>query len=354
MTELHVALLATAAVVVLALFGWGKWQERQQIRRLREQFGTTDHDPLFQPQAQGGLSQRIEPRLGQLPGEAALSDAAAPAPPSTNEPHPRPQLADWAEDPLVDCVLEVRCAHAVDGVAVIDAAAPLARLRNGLAVHLVAWDARIEQWVLPDRFGFYSELLAAIQLASRGHTLGELEASEFIAAVQQLALALDADFDPPDVPRTKQRAADLAKLIAQFDVQIGLTFDGGETVWNPMQVNTVAQQVGLVAAGERRWQRTNEAGEPLFALALSAAMPQRLSLELDVPLVPAAGQPLRAMFTVATELVALLNARVVDDHGRPIQPGSVDAIALQLDALYTEMRAAGIEPGSARARRLYR
>lgn len=354
MTELHVALLATAVVVVLALFGWGKWQERQQVKRLQEQFGTTDRDPLFPPQTQAGVSQRIEPRLGQLPGEAALSDAAPPVAQSTDQPHPRPQLAEWTEDPLVDCVLEVRCTHAVDGVAVIDAAAPLARLRNGLAVHLVAWDARVEQWVLPDRFGFYTELLASIQLASRGHTLGEIEVSEFIAAVQQLALALDADFDPPDVPRTKQQAIDLARLIAQFDVQIGLTFDSGDLVWNPVQVNTVAQQVGLVAAGERRWQRSNDAGEPLFALALSAALPQRLTLELDVPLVPVAGQPLRAMFTVATELVALLNARVVDDHGRPIQPGSVDAIERQLDALYTEMRAAGIEPGSARAQRLYR
>jgi hypothetical protein len=218
-------------------------------------------------------------------------------------------------------------------------------------VHVVAWDARSEQWVLPDRFGFYGELLAAIQLATRRNVLGDIEASKFIAAVQQVAVVLDADFDPPEVPRLRQRATQLHQTVTRFDVQIGLTLEAAEGLWNPVQVQKAAQAVGLEADGQQRWRRRAGSGEPLYSLSLS---PQhKLQLELDVPLTPPAEQPLRAMFAAASELAALLNARVVDDHGRPIAPGSIEAIERPLQGLYEQMRSADIEPGSPRARRLF-
>jgi hypothetical protein len=346
MTELHIALIAAAVVVLLLLFGWSKWQEWRQVRRLRERLGAPQGDPL-QPAA-ATAAGRIEPKLGALPGEAAPSERP---PAEPDEAHPRPQLPGWTEDPMLDCVLELRCAHAADGVAVIDTVAPLLRQEFGLPVHVVAWDARTEQWVLPDRFGFYSELLAAIQIANRTQALGDIEASKFIAGVEQVALALDADFDPPELPRLRGRAAQLQALVAQFDVQIGLTLQPGEGAFNPAQVGKALQSIGVVAAGERRWVRNGEDGQPLFGLQLTPE--HRLVLELDVPRVAPAAQPLRAMFATASELAALLNASVVDDHGRPISPGSIEAIEPPLQALREKMRAADIEPGSERARRLF-
>jgi len=340
MTDLHLALLGAAVVLLLLLFGWSKWQERRQVKRLTERLGQSGRDPLLDPVSRP-IVERIEPRLGEPVVDAPAGDEA-PA---------RAQLPDWTEDPLLDCVLELRCAHATDGVAVIDAAAPLLRLDCGLPVHVVAWDARSEQWVLPDRFGFYGELLAAIQLANRRQVLGDIEASKFIAAVQQAAVALDADFDPPEVPRLRQRATQLHETIARFDVQIGLTLEPAEGLWNPVQVQKAALAVGLEADGHQRWRRRATGGEQLFSLSLSAQ--HKLQLELDVPLAPPAEQPLQAMFAAASELAALLNARVVDDHGKPIAPGSIDAIDRPLQALYEQMRSADIEPGSARARRLY-
>lgn len=345
MTDLHLALLATAVVLLLALFGWSKWQERRQIRRLTEKLGQSDRDPLLEPTPRPA-ADRIEPHLG-----ASVPDAGPAGQPLAAEPAPRPQRPDWIEDPLLDCVLELRCAHAADGVAVIDAAGPLLRLDCGLPVSVVAWDARAEQWVVPDRFGFYSELLAAIQIATRQRVLGDIEASKFIAAVQLAAVALDADFDPPELPRLRQRAAQVRQTIERFDVQIGLTLEPGEGAFNPVQVQRAALAAQLEPDGTQHWRRRGEAGEPLFALRLT---PQhKLQLELDVPLAPPVAQPLQAMFTAASELAALLNARVVDDHGRPIAPGSIEAIERPLNALYDEMRAADIEPGSARARRLF-
>jgi hypothetical protein len=349
MTDLHYALLGAAALVLVLVFGWSKWNERRQIRRLSEAPGSSQKQsapPAAAADAAAGAG-RIEPRLGELPGVADTKpDGAGDA-----APHARPQLSGWTEDPMLDCVLEVRCAHAADGVAVIDAMAPVLRLDCGLPTHVVAWDARAEQWVLPDRFGFYGEMLASIQLANRRATLGDIEASRFIAAVQQMALALDADFDPPDVPLLRRRAEQLQAQIAPFDVQIGLTLQPADGLFNPALVQKAVAAVRLEPDGDSRWLRRGEDGWPQFAAQLTKE--HRLLLELDVPLAAPAARPLQTLFAAAAELAVLLNARVVDDHQRPIAPGSIEAIEPALQGLYAKMRAAEIEPGSERARRLF-
>ena len=57
-----------------------------------------------------------------------------------------------------------------------------------MPTHLAVWDAKSQQWTAPDRFGFYSELLASVQMATRRQVLSEIEASRFVSAVQQIAL----------------------------------------------------------------------------------------------------------------------------------------------------------------------
>jgi hypothetical protein len=229
LSDLHLALLGLAGVLLVALFAYNKWQERRMLRELGAALRGGVGDPLLQPAASaaGGTASsavaasagdgawqptqplavptptvevtdlplsalyggRIEPHLGPIVApDAGLEAALGKTSPSTASAAaplaPAPVASPrWVEDPMLDWVLELRCAHAVDGVSVFDAAAPLARLESPLPVFLVAWDARTQQWVEPDRFGFYSELLAATQLAHRKHRIDEIGASRFIAAV---------------------------------------------------------------------------------------------------------------------------------------------------------------------------
>lgn len=383
MSDLHIALLILAGLLLVLLFAFNKWQERRMLRRLDASLRHGVGDPLMQsppaqstahagptspapagePRPAAAVVQvtdlplaalyggRVEPRLGALPNDPATLatphvDAAAA--PTGSGPAPR-----WIEDPLLDWVLELRCSHAVDGVAVFDAAAPLARLESGLPLFLVAWDARHQQWVEPDRFGFYTELLVATQVAHRQHKLDEIEASRFIAVVQQVAMTLDADFDAPDVKRVVEMARELDQLCARFDVQIGMTLDATAAPWDAQRVAPAARAAELVPVGPTRWERLTADGVPVFSLRADAFPASRLSLELDVPLAPIAADPLRTLFKAADLLAIELGARVVDDNGRPVNAASLAGIAEQLDGLYVEMTAAGIEPGSARARRLY-
>jgi hypothetical protein len=354
MSELQVALGVFALALLAGLYAYSKWQERRALRRFQESLRGSVGDALLapappQPVVSPVPGSRIEPTFGPLPDTGVNAEAADPPPPV----EPRMPPADWIEDPLLDCVLELRCAHAVDGVAVIDAAAPLARLHMALPVHLVAWDGRAQQWVSPDRFGFYSELLAAVQLADRKQRLTEIEASQFIAAVQQLAVTLDADFDPPDTRRMLELAADLDRLCARFDVHIGLTLQPAEAAWDSARIAQAAVACGLEMAAPQAWRRCDAGGGGLFSMSVPEGLADRVALELDVPRVPPTAQPLRAMFATAAQLAEALGARIVDDNGRPVQPDSVAAIERRLAALYDDMLSAGIEPGSVRAQRLY-
>jgi hypothetical protein len=346
MTDLHYALLLLAAVVLVLLFAYNKWQERQAVKRLESTLRDGVGDALLEPAAppQGGQPVRIEPRFEPRPQDApAAPQASAP-------PH---AAAGWVEDPLLDCVLELRCAHAVDGVAVLDAVAGLQRNKFALPVFVAAWDARTQQWVHADRFGFYSELLVAIQLAHRRVALDAVEASRFLSAVQQMALALDADFDPPDTAQVVASAEALAATCARFDVQIGLTLEQNGAPWDAARVAAAAARAQFAAAGAARWQRRGADGAVLFSLAPAGPNHERLALELDVPLAPPAAAPLRAMFAAAQALAAELDARIVDDNRLPVDAGALAAVEAQLDALYAQMRQSGIEPASPRAVRLY-
>ncbi|HEU0200655.1 MAG TPA: hypothetical protein VFR86_09485 [Burkholderiaceae bacterium] len=395
MSDLHIALLIVAAVLLAALWLYSKWQERRALKRMEASLrhGVTDAlmaqvepmgaaplaaadaaapveatlppQPAPEPPVPAAFSEtiplhpsiagRIEPRFNLPAEEASTTPPRAPAGP---EVRTAAHLAagGWIEDPLLDCVLELRCAHAVDGVAVLDAAGALARAALPLPVHLAAWDARHQQWTHPDRFGFYAELLVATQLATRRHALDDIEASRFVAAVQQIAVTLDADFDPPDVARIVAMAKEVESTAAQFDVQIGLTLESTTGPWEAARLHDAATRAGLVASEREarlRWRRVGAEGATLFSLTSASLLSDRLVLELDVPLAPATAQPLRVMADTANVLAAALGARVVDDIGRPIEAASLAAIEEQLHALYADMRVAGIEPGSLRALRLY-
>lgn len=343
MTELHYALIGVAVALLVALYAYNKWQERRTLKRLEASLRAGAGDPLAAGAAPTRpATGRIEPSLGALAEEAA-APAETPAAPTI----------EWVEDPLLDYVLELRCAHAVDGVAVIDAAARLAQLNTSLPATLVAWDARSQQWVKPDRFGYHTELLAATQLANRRHALDEVEAARFIAAAQQVALALEADCDLPPVKQIVDLARQLDALCAKFDVKLGLTLEAGAAPWDATKLAPAVAQAGFVPAGSGRWARRDGDGRTLFTLASGSLLADRLLLELDVPQVPQAAQPLRQMASSANQLAAALGARIVDDAGRPIDAAAIDAIEAQLQTLYEAMRAEGLEAGSPRALRLY-
>jgi len=357
MNELHWALLLIAAALLVALFVYGKWQERRSAR-LDEKAAVDDPSPPnARPVSSRSARQapsRIEPTMGITPDADPVPREAEDQ--SSDEPaHERLAIGGWLEDPLLDVMLELRCSHSFDGVAALEARAQLDRLALPLPTHLAVWDSKTARWSLPDRFGFYSEMLIAIQLATRRHALGEIDATRFISTVQQIAVSIDGDVDSPDVARLVAQAAELDRLCARFDVQITLTLEALAEPWRDDVFDTAAAQAHLVRVNSERWERPAEHEPAALSMSIAAAgLPlTRATLTLDVPLAASEPAPLAMLFDTALLMAERLNARIVDDNGRLIEAGAQLAIDTELKKLTGDMHEAGIAPGSLRARRLY-
>lgn len=356
MNNLHLVLLLIGAVLLVALFVFNKWQERQALRRLDASMREGVGDALLGEVPARRVPGRIEPRLGSGPAEDGIAAETGPEgaePTDLAAPPGAPHVDGWSEDPLLDFVLELRCSHAFDGVAALEARAQLERLALPLPTHLAVWDPKAQHWTAPDRFGFYSELLASVQMATRRQVLSEIEASRFVSAVQQIALSIDADFDAPEMGRLVAQAAELDALCARFDVQITLTLEAQGGALDGAVVSAAAEDAGFDAGLPGRWEMRDRQGRQLLTLTSASPQADRLALTLDVPLAPGDREPLSALFTAAHQLAARLNARIVDDNGRPVDATAQGTIGGELGKLYDEMRAAGIEPGGPRAQRLY-
>lgn len=356
MNNLHLVLLAVGAVLLVALVVYNKWQERQALKRMDASLREGVGDALLgEPPARRAPS-RIEPRLASG-GEFAPTEPLVREPPGETAdlaaPPGAPHVDGWAEDPLLDFVLELRCSHAFDGVAALEARAQLERLALPLPTHLAVWDPRAQHWTAPDRFGFYSEVLVAVQMATRRQVLSEIEASRFVSTVQQIALAIDADFDAPEMGRLVAQAAELDALAARFDVQVTLTLEAQGGPLDGAVVASAADDAGFVAGLPGQWLMRDKQGRLLATLNATSLLADRLALTLDVPLGPGDRSAPAALFTAAHQLAARLNARIVDDNGRPVETTAHETIGAELEKLYEEMRAAGIEPGGPRAQRLY-
>jgi hypothetical protein len=405
-SDLHIALGALAAILLLAIWAHGRWQEHRVVRRLRERLIAGVGDPLLTPEVRSeplagapvsaaarglaGLAgaMRIPARREPGPGGPAQEYRAPRALvgdgedagrggaglPAAGEGRPdagdggdySPQAgssevlrlqslhpSDWHEDPLLDCSLEIRCARAVDGVAVIEAVAPLATPDWPMPVHFVVWDARHQQWVLPDRFGYYTDALASVQLGGRAGALDAVSLGRFVHAVREIARVLDADVDLPDGPRVLAQAADLDQVCVRFDIRIALTVRPGPGAWTGPQVRSAVADLGWSPVSPQHWAMMDASGLARFHLQADSATPQALGLELDVPLAADAVGSLGEMVLQARTLAQSLAGLVVDDNGHPVDEGSMRGIQDQLARVVEEMRAAGIEPGGDRARRLY-
>ena len=362
MRPLTWVLLAIAAVLLIALYLYGKWQERKSAQ-VDGADGDHDAAPIDRALPERSTlaraarntrnssqtSVRIEPTIGPSPTPETSGDTL-----QEDDSAATQVVGGWSEDALLDVTLELRCVHAFDGVAALEARAQLDRLALSLPIHLAVWDSKAGRWSLPDRFGFYSEMLIAVQLATRPHSLTEIDASRFVAAVQQIAVSIDADFDPPDVARLVGQAAALDALCARFDVQITLTLEALAEPWSHADVDSAAVEAGLSGVARERWEHVDADHPIALSMTSTASFPtQRLALALDVPRSNAEPSPLSILFDVAHRLAARLNARVVDDNGRTVESTAQSVIKSELEKLAGDMRAAGIEPGSLRARRLY-
>lgn len=362
MTELQASLIAIGGAIVVGVVSYNKWQEWRARRSVENAFSPLEEDVLMGPR--GG--ERQEPVLGPV-GDDAAAHASA-------HPHDRPEgvhhEADLADpsapfveiapkpfplDTFIDCVIPLALEMPLRGEK-ITAAFHKLRLVGNKHVEVIG-ETEAGDWEKVAVAGVYHALQVGVQLANRHGPLSELEYSELVSGLNQLADELDATPELPDMSEVMSLAKRLYQLIHEFDVQLSINVRAKEGPWSLPTIRPALQRQGLELRPDGRMVMQDGEGSVLYWV-LTNANPaddtsSLMTLLLPVATVAPERDGFKSMTAFARSLANRLSGTVVDDAGQPLSDASLAAIAQQIRSFYGAMEQTGISPGSPRAQRLF-
>ncbi len=353
MSELQISLIALGVLIILAIVGFNWWQDRRARRKMQDSLPDVSEDALFSDSQddQGEDRQRREPGLGSLglksgqDGTDGKGDDAVPGP-----------VAE--ADSMTEAVIELHLSQPLTGSELA------AHLRDGLQAG--RRDVRVllqdEQGHISNQIAAnqsYTALQLAVALANRSGPLTAIEWSQIWGKAQTLADKLEAAVDGPEQVDVLGRADELDSTCATLDAQVTLTLVLRERRAVDDFVGSATAMGFVDRATHLAWM--GDHGLECFTLFRADNQPlnqagshvEQLTLLLDVPRSPANPVSFARMMEVGQELGRRVGGDIVDDQGKPLAPGADVAIDQQLQALCGQLEAAGLTPGSERARRVF-
>lgn len=353
MSDLQLGLAGIGAAVVIGVFLYNKWQERQYRREAQGSFRSRHEDVLMRPENGAGpeagnakaSTDRVEPVLDVPRAEAHGG---------------RDSAAELSE--TLDFIIPMESAEEIPGDAVIEAAAPVLagtsrRVRwEGLDESGLAWEP-----VRSNRG--YSALRAGLQLVDRRGAANAEDLAEFGAKVQDAAETIGARCPTPDTVHALAKATELDRFCADVDIRIAVHVLSGETPFSATAVRALAEEAGFAldeedgvfrhrdAAGRCLCTLSSYGAAPFTSGAMETTVARGITLELDVP--RARQGAFQAFRELATQFADALGGRIVDDNRRPLGDDEFAAIETQIESVYRSMQARGIGPGGPLALRLF-
>jgi hypothetical protein len=408
MTDLQGALIVLGLLAVAAVAIYNFWQERQFRRKSEQALPPSGDDPLLTGASAGGMDaagggatgegreraheydpsvrrepvlgdagaadERIEPGFGDGAGEAPGAEllpaadtdptppAASAARASARRTEPRSEPATGLEGPagLWYPVVFRLPANADD--------AALAVIRSE-----VSGESRLSDWLDPDLLAAEAadgdglptiDRILRIQVVDpRGPAL-VAELQGFLANAHRASDNVGGLATAPDPAATAAQAAALHEFCASVDVAIGLNVAATSGGFSGTKLRGLIEAAGFRALPDYTYVLADEAGTTLCTLtdgngggldpqALRSQAVRAISLLLDVPRTPGTVAQFERMATQTRQFAQALSGSVVDDSGRVLDDASIARIRAQLASMLKAMRARGIEPGDAIARRIF-
>lgn len=358
MSDLQIGLLALGALVVVCVLAFNKFQEMRARREATRHFSSGHEDVLLK----GG---------GNADAEPAESPAGSPprtwVEPTWNEPAQAP-----ADDlpQLPEEELEVAVARAsVQSPAVlderIDFIAELQFVEPLLGSHLVmeiekfagdriigcdGFNLAAADWEALDRDAVYEMARVGIQLSDRGGPLRADELERFQQWVGEAAAKLGAMVEWSGMQSPLTRAAELDAFCAEVDIQISVHVVSAAPL-PETKLRGLAEANGFKREDDGVFRRRDEGGSEILALRQSA--PVAVSMIYDVPRVPREAAAFGMMMHCARTMAKSLDARIVDDNGKPLDESMQGGIQSSLNGIFARMEAADLPAGGALAQRVF-
>ena len=367
MTDLQASLIAIGVAIVVGVISYNKWQEYKTRKTVERAFSDDQHDVLMHGGNAPASDQRVEPGFGDYAAPVApvtsaetdtgepLIETPPPEPTAMEETVLHAPRLDLPVDQLIDCTIALGLESPLRGDRVLPVTHTLRHVGNK-PVHFIGL-ADDGHWEALAHGRTYTMLQAGIQLASRTSALNEIEYSEFVSRLRQVADELNAECDVPDMSRIVSIARGLHQFVAEYGAQLSVNVQSNRAPWQISTLVAALTRQGFDLRPDGRLVMPDGDSGTLFSISTNASggdeTTSRLTLLLDVALVPAARDGYGAMISCARSLATRLDGTVVDDSGQPLPDDTLAEIATQVEAFYAEMDNSEIPAGSTRALRLF-
>jgi FtsZ-interacting cell division protein ZipA len=366
MTDLQASLIGIGGAILVGVVSYNKWQEYKAKRSVERAF-SSDHDDVLMKEGTGGdHDHRKEPVLiGDLEAEAAdpavMREEMAQDQPLDSTantfapPLQQPVQRELPVDELIDCIIPLALPAPMRGEKILPAVQMLRHVGNK-PVHFVG---QCEDGTLDtiSRGNVYTALCAGVQLANRSTALNEIEYSELVARLRQVADELDAEPEVPDMSRVISVARELHQFVNEYDAKLSVNIVSKGAPWAINTLLTALERQGFDLRPDGRLVMPDGDGGILFSLStnvtLASETTSKLTLLLDVPCVASMRDGFGAMIACARMLASRLDGVVVDDANQPLTDEALTQIAEQVATFYDHMEEANVPAGSTRALRLF-
>ncbi len=355
MSDLQISLLLIGVLVVLVMYGYGWWQQRQYRRRFGATFNPDRKDALYSPAAKAAV-ESVDEAAGMDLSESSLSGADS--------------FAAEAEEPCeLDETVNFISVLELSAPADADALQPLwqRRFDFGKLVSACGLKSVSRTWekLSPESHAACAAFRVGLQLADRSGPVSEVHLSEFRDLVSDIALQLDIKAEFPNVTATVARAMQLDSFCAEVDQMIGLNIlPGGDREFSGSEVEQVAERYGMSLQADGSFHLQDEQGNSVFSLSHFEGTPFQshtldklpvsgLTLLLDVPRVERPAQKFDEMAVLARDIAMDLRAAVMDDHRVALGEPGIAQIRELVGAIESRMLGNKVVPGSVQARRLF-
>ena len=357
MTDLQLSLLAIGGTLVVGVVIFNKWQEYKAKKSVDQAFSGGHEDVLMNPvdEVRANSTGRQEPSMDSQDEAHQAHQASAndflieKGTASIN------LVRELPVDDVIDCVISLEFETPIRGEKLLDEIGHL-KFVGRKPVHFVALGHDGIKSIIAHG-GAYTSVFAGVQMVNRSGPLNELEYSEFVNHLRQIADRLNAHSDIPDMNKVMSVARELHHFVAEHDAQLSVNILSNGAPWDITNLLAALETQGFDVRPDGRLEMSDGDGGSLFTLSTNVSMSEtitsRLTLLLDVPCVAPSLDGFGAMAACARSLAARLTGTVVDDSNQPISKLALDEIAVQVNDFYMAMAEAEIFAGSQRAQRLF-
>lgn len=352
MSELQISLLGIGVAVIVAVYLYNFWLQRQYQRRFGDAFRQHE-DALYHSHSGKSLDTLMDEVMPaqSFPAEKVRINA--------------PDEVCTQLDEATDFIVEIFPIGLVNA----DALEPLweRRFDFGKNVNACGQNHAKGSWekVIAESHVTYSAFRLGLQLANRSGAVTVARLSDFRDLAREIGAHLRAEMTLPNVEAAATRAQQLDAFCAEVDQMIGINLlpNGGITL-AASEIAGVAQGHDMSLQADGAFHLLDARGFTLYSLCNVESAPfqhhtfnhmrvKGLTILLDVPRVENPLQRFDEMVVLAHGLAKTLGATLVDDDKVVLGDNSIAQIREQVIAIEARMLSGDIQPGSAQARRLF-